>query len=78
MENECLYPCLQNPAAGPCLHSDDPIHNFLPYFPKIHFNIIHLCLGLPAGLFPSGSQTKIFYGFYVSHACYMSRPSHPP
>jgi len=40
------------------------VHNFPPYFPKIHSNII--LLGLPSDLFPSGIQTKIMYTFLIS------------
>jgi hypothetical protein len=36
------------------------------YLSKIHFNIIHLYLGLPSGLFPSGFSIKILYPFLFS------------
>jgi len=38
----------------------------------------HLCLGLLRGLFPSGFPIKILYEFFISHSCYMIRPSQPP
>jgi len=46
-----------------------PVHNFPPYFSKIHFILMlssHLRLGLLSGLFPSGFQTKILYSFLIS------------
>jgi hypothetical protein len=39
---------------------------------------IHLRLGLPSGLFPSGFPTNNLYRFLFSHSCHMSRPPHPP
>jgi hypothetical protein len=45
----------------------NPVHNFPPYFPKIHSSIIsYLRLYLPSGLFPSGFPTKILYAFLIS------------
>ena len=38
------------------------IHTPTSYFLKIHLNIfLHLSLGLPSGLFPSGFPTKTLY-----------------
>jgi len=57
-----------------------PVHTFLPYFPKIHFNII-----FPST--PRYSEWSLPFRFSdqnvvcisrLSHACYMSRPSHAP
>jgi hypothetical protein len=36
----------------------------------------HLCLGLLSGLFLSGFQQKYCMHFHLSHAYYMSCPSH--
>jgi len=45
----------------------DPFHNFPPYYPNIHSNIIlHLRLGLPSCLFPSVFPTDILYEFLIS------------
>jgi hypothetical protein len=38
---------------------------------------IHLYLGLPSGLYPSGSPTNNLYTF-LSHSCHMSLPPHHP
>ena len=46
----------------PVLNQINPVHASTSHFLKIHFNItIHLCLGLPMGLFPSGLPTKTLY-----------------
>jgi hypothetical protein len=37
----------------------------------------HIQLGVLSSLFPSGFTARILYAF-VSHACYMFHPSHPP
>ena len=39
----------------------NPVHAPTTHFLKIHFNIIHLRLGLPSGLFPSGFPTNNLY-----------------
>jgi hypothetical protein len=39
---------------------------------------IHLRLGLPSGLFPSGFPTNYLYTFLSPHSCHMSRPPLPP
>jgi len=40
----------------------NPVHTFLPYFPTVHTNIKpHPRLGLPSGLFLSGSPIKTLY-----------------
>jgi hypothetical protein len=47
-----------------------------PYFPKIHFNfVLHPCLGLQSGIFPSGCATKILYVFLIS-PMHATCPSH--
>ena len=46
----------------PILFQLDPVHTPTSYFLKIHLNIIlHLRLGLPSGLSPSGFPTKTLY-----------------
>jgi len=48
----------------PILSHMHSVHNFPPYFPKIHSNIIsHLCLSLPSDLFYSGFSPKYFISF---------------
>jgi len=39
------YRVQKNPPLFPVLSQLHPDHNFPPYFPKIHFNIIFLSLG---------------------------------
>jgi len=47
-----------------------PVHNFPPYFPKIHCNVIFsFTPSLTSGLFPSGFPTKILYALLVSPMC---------
>ena len=56
-----------------------PIHSMLPHTTSRKFILmlsLHLRLGIPSGLFPSGFPTKILYSPLLSHTCYMSRPSH--
>jgi hypothetical protein len=37
----------------------------------------HLHLDLKSNLIPSDFPNKILYALFISHACYISRPSHP-
>ena len=50
------YPIYKSPRFVPVLRliQSMPLYQFL----QIHFNIIHLCVGLPSGLFPTGFPTK--------------------
>jgi hypothetical protein len=76
MVNHCVH---KNPPLATILSHMHPVHTFPPYFPMIHSNIIHLCVVLPSGLFPSGFPANILYGFpHLTHACYMTHPFHPP
>jgi hypothetical protein len=52
----------------------NPVHKFSPYFPKIHSNII---LPYTPMSFPfKFSYPNIVCISHLTHACYMSRPSH--
>jgi hypothetical protein len=56
MQPEVSLPCPNSPPLVPVLSQMNEVHIFLPYFLKIHFNIIlHLLLGLPSGYFPTGT-----------------------
>jgi hypothetical protein len=49
------------------LHWAKWIQSLPPHlFSKIYFNSIHLCIGLPSGLFPSGFPTKVVYAFLLT------------
>jgi len=70
-----------SPSLVPILSQMNPVHDFLPYFLKIHCNSI---------IFPSIlSSFELFLPFWFSdqdfcmhfsfsHACYMPHPPHPP
>jgi hypothetical protein len=59
-------PCSQEPSTNTYLNQINPVHTTPSYLSKIYFNIVHLRLGLPSGLFPSGFPTKILYEFIFS------------
>jgi hypothetical protein len=66
-----------NPLSVPIVSQMNPIYHLPPYFLKMHiYYILHLRLGLPSGLFPSGFTIKILYAFlvYTMHiACHAHR-----
>jgi hypothetical protein len=57
MEPEGSLPCSEEPSTGPYPETD----RASPYHPIL--SKIHLRLGLPSGLFPSGFPTNIIYAF---------------
>jgi hypothetical protein len=57
----------KSPPLVPILSQMHPIHNFPPYFPKMHSNNIFPSVSsLPSGLLPSRFPTKILYAFLIS------------
>jgi len=67
MESEGSLPHSQVPATCPILSHLDPVHTPISHFLKVYFNIIiHLCLGLPSGLFLLGFPTKTMYKSLLS------------
>jgi hypothetical protein len=75
MEPVGSLPCSQEPSTDTYLNQINPVHTTPS---KMYFNIVHLRLGLPSGLFPSGFPTKILYEFlfspWVLHALPISYP----
>jgi hypothetical protein len=65
MEPEVSLSCSQEPSTGP-YPEPDQYSSYHSIISKIYFNIIHLRLGLPSGLFPSGFPTNILYAFLFS------------
>jgi hypothetical protein len=60
------YRVHKSPPLASILSHMNLLHIHISYFFKIHFNIPHLRLGLPSGLFPSGFQIKILYVFLIA------------
>ena len=60
METGDLMPHSLRLSNNPYSDPNQPIPRINTYFIKIHSNILlHLCLGLPQGLFPVGFPVKI-------------------
>jgi hypothetical protein len=73
MEHGSLLSYSQKPATCPCPEPDQ-VHA-IPSAPwKSILLLLHLCLGLPSRLFPSGFPTKSLHNLFpVSAKC----PAHP-
>jgi len=74
------YRVHNSPPLVPIVNQKNLVQTIPPYFSEIHSNIIfHLFLGLPRGLFPSGSPTKTLLCIpHLPHACFTRCPSYPP
>jgi hypothetical protein len=59
---------LHSQAPAICSHPE-PDQSSPSYLLKTHFNMIHLCLGLPSGLFLAGLPTKTLYAPLLSPMC---------
>jgi hypothetical protein len=67
MEPEGSLPCSKEPSNGPYPKQINPIHT-ISFYLSLRFILtlsIHLYLGLPCGLFPSGFPTNILYAFLI-------------
>jgi len=66
MKIEGALSCSKQPASGPCPELDRLVHDFPPYLPKIHSNIILPSTARSSKLFfPSDFQDKIPYVFLI-------------
>jgi hypothetical protein len=52
--------------SSPLVPNPEPDRTTPPYLSKIHFDIVHLRLGFPSGLFLSGFLTSILYALLFS------------
>jgi len=67
----------KSPPLAPNLSQINPVHTRPPCFPTSHFIIIlHMHLGLPSCLFPSGLPNKVPISHF-SYAFHMPRSFHP-
>jgi hypothetical protein len=61
------YRVHNSPPTVPTLIQMNTIHTLQTYFTKIHLILSsHVSLGLPSGLLPSGSPTKILHAFLIA------------
>jgi hypothetical protein len=60
------YRVHKSPPLIPILSQIDPVHTIPSYLRCILILMTHLRLGLPIGLFPSGSPTNILHAFLFS------------
>jgi hypothetical protein len=69
----------RNPTLYPIVSHMNPVHNFISYFCRIHFNIILLSMtGSSKWSLSSGFSIKICMHFSSLILNCMTRPSHPP
>jgi hypothetical protein len=68
MEPEGLLPDFMRQAPFPVLGQSSAVHARIQLC-KIHFNIVHLHLGLPSGRFSLGLPTKTLYVHLLSPVC---------
>jgi hypothetical protein len=66
------YRVYNSPLLVPVICQMHPVHKLPPYFANIH------ATPRSSESLPSGFPTTILYAFATPHACYMSRPYHPP
>jgi len=72
---KALYRVHKSPSLLPIRSKMNPVHIFLPYFPKIHSSVI-----VPSTLMSSEWSLPFRISeqnFVCLPACYMSRPSNP-
>jgi hypothetical protein len=72
-------PCSQEPSTGPYPMPKQSSPYTPTHLRSILILSIHLCLGIPNGLFPSGVHTNILYGFPFPSCLLSALPiSFPP
>jgi hypothetical protein len=69
------YRIHKSPALVLILSQTNQVHTTPSYLSQIHRNIIHLRLGLPSGILPSGFPTNNLYAFILS-TIHATCPSH--
>jgi len=68
MKSEGSLTVHKNPPLDPLLSQLNPVRTHTPCFRSVLILFSHPCLGLPSGLFPSGSPTKIMNTLLSPHA----------